>query len=374
MEFGLSEEQMAIRELAASLFADFCSDEQLRAFDKPDASYDEALWRKLLETGLLSLALPQSVGGSGMGMLELMLVVEQQGRYLAQVPFWRHQLATLAIATFATQWLQAYALPDLVNGGCVATLELEKIETPTLRATLSKSGWSLDGSVWAVPLTPRTARMARAKWLLTPAQTTDGIRLCLIDLDAPGITRVDGTLTDGEAVANLVIASVHVKSDRIFGDQHAVAWLRWRAIGCVTALQLGVAAEALSRTAQYVSERQQFGRPIGSFQGVALRAADGYIDVEVLRTAVWQLGWRLDAGLDPTGAAHTAKLLACDGGHRIAHTAQHLHGGIGADVTYPIHRFFLRSRALEMTLGGSGEQRAQLGEWLANNETAEIGL
>ena len=157
--------------------------------------------------------------------------------------------------------------------------------------------------------------------------------------------------------------------DHVLPGEAGADWLFQRAAACVAALQLGVAAEAMRRTAEYTGTRHQFGRPIGSFQGVALRAADGYIDIEVARGALMQLGWRLDQGLDATAAAHVAKYWANQCGHRVAHTAAHLHGGLGADVSYPIHRFLLWARALEMTAGGAQSHLFELGELVANSPT-----
>jgi len=371
MEFGLSDEQLAVRDLADTLFADFGGDERAGAFDAARSTdgYDRALWQKLAETGLATLMLPEHAGGSGMGMLELTLVLEQQGRHLASAPLWQHQLAMLAIQRFGAS---AHALHGLRGGDCLATVDATVDGGPSLRAAGDGDGYVLDGTIGPLSAIGAHSGPVATKWLVTPVLTAGGVRLAVVDLDARGIARVDGVATDGEAVATFRFANVRVSADQIVGDAAAADWLRRRAIGCVAALQLGVAGEALRRTALYVGERTQFGRPVGSFQAVALRAADGFIDVEVLRTAIWQLAWRLDAGLDATGAALMVKQHACDSGHRVAHTAQHLHGGLGADVTYPLHRFFLRSRALEMTLGGARASAAALGTWLAGNPLAGV--
>ena len=127
--------------------------------------------------------------------------------------------------------------------------------------------------------------------------------------------------------------------------------------------------EQLRRTVEYVSERQQFGRAIGSFQLVAGQMADGYIATEALRTSVWQLVYRLDAHLGAAPQAFATRTLANDTGHRTGHMAQHVHGGIGVDTTYPIHRFLFWSRALGTALGGTEHHLARLGDWLADNDT-----
>ena len=137
-----------------------------------------------------------------------------------------------------------------------------------------------------------------------------------------------------------------------------VEWLVDRALLGLCALALGVVDRALRITAQYTTQRKQFDRPIASFQAVQQRAADAWIDVESIRLTTWQAAWRLDAGLPASEEIRVAKFWASDAGHRIVYTAQHLHGGIGADVDYPIHRYYLWSKTIELTLGSAPRQLA----------------
>jgi alkylation response protein AidB-like acyl-CoA dehydrogenase len=150
-----------------------------------------------------------------------------------------------------------------------------------------------------------------------------------------------------------------------------VEWIMDRALVGLCAIQLGVAEEALRRTAEYTRTRKQFGRPIASFQGVALRAADAYIDLEAMRSTLLQAAWRVAEDLPARPEVAAAKWWACRGGQRVVHTAQHLHGGIGADIDYPIHRFFLWSKQLDVTLGGATRQLARLGAMLVEGPRAE---
>jgi alkylation response protein AidB-like acyl-CoA dehydrogenase len=163
---------------------------------------------------------------------------------------------------------------------------------------------------------------------------------------------------------------VRVGSDEVLaapGEGEAILdWLEPRAITALSAIAVGAAEEGLRRTAIYTSTRKQFGREIGSFQGVSLRAADAYIDVEAMRSTMWQAAWRIDEGARGIEkAAAIAKWWACMGGHRVSHSCQHLHGGIGSDIDYPIHRFFLRLKHVAMTLGGANEQLSNLGRRMA---------
>src|SRR5439155_7251098 len=142
------------------------------------------------------------------------------------------------------------------------------------------------------------------------------------------------------------------------GDESAVRWLMERMVVGLCALQVGVAEAALAQAAAYTSTRQQFGKPLSTFQGVAHKAADAYIDTEAMRVTLWQAAWRLAEGRDATKEVLVAKWWAAEAGQRVVHIVQHLHGGIGADIDYPVHRYFLWGKQLEVTLGGASETLA----------------
>ena len=133
----------------------------------------------------------------------------------------------------------------------------------------------------------------------------------------------------------------------------------------VSALQLGVCAGGLELTAAYARTREQFGRPIGSFQAVSQRLADGYIDVQGLRLTVTHAAWRLSEGLPAEVEVATAKLWAADTGHKIAHTTVHVHGGVGIDLDGEAHRYFTAAKKAEFALGGSTVQAISVGRILA---------
>jgi len=161
----------------------------------------------------------------------------------------------------------------------------------------------------------------------------------------------------------------------VLGDPHAglpiVRFMVERATAGVCAILVGVAEEALRRTAEYTGVRRQFGHAIGSFQGVSLRAADAYIDVDAMRSTLWQAVWRIDSGLPAEVEVGVAKWWAGRGGQRVVHTAMHLHGGTGADIDYPIHRYLLWSKQLDLTLGGASLQLARIGALLAEGDGPE---
>lgn len=364
MNFELSEDQRAFADMASGLFADFCSDDQLRAHDASGAPFMQELWQQCVAAGLNTVMVPEEQGGLGLGMTELMAVLEQQGRALAMVPLWEPQLTLAALAKFAPAALPQ-VLDDALSGEAPVALSLQSLSQsrgPSLQLTSAGKGWTLTGQTSAVPLG------AQARQALLAAEAQGPMRLVLVDLTQAGVQRTEGRDQHHQSVADLAFDCVAVAADNVL-PVAATGWVEQRAIACLAALQLGVTQEQLRRTVEYVSERQQFGRVIGSFQLVAGQMADGYIAVEALRTSLWQLVYRLDAHLGAAPQAWATRTLANDTGHRAGHMAQHVHGGIGVDITYPIHRFLFWSRALGMALGGTEHHLARLGDWLANNDT-----
>jgi acyl-CoA dehydrogenase len=286
MNFDLSEEQQAVQEAARAVFE------------------GGGGWSDLANANLLGIALPETVGGSGLGLVELALLLVEQGRVVAPLPVWPTLVA--ALASDSAEWQSRVASGD-------AVLSIVDGDAP-------------------VPYAPQADRLLVGRELVEPG----------------GVVPVE--TTDGQP-AGLVTHNVAIDS-----------WVRDRALVALCALQVGVCDGALSRTAEYVSEREQFGRPIGTFQAVAHRAADAYIDLAAMRVTMLAAAWRLDAGLDAAADIRVAKWWAAEAGHRIVHACQHLHGGIGADVEYPIHRYFLWGKQLAVTLGAGTEQLAALAD------------
>jgi 3-oxocholest-4-en-26-oyl-CoA dehydrogenase beta subunit len=174
---------------------------------------------------------------------------------------------------------------------------------------------------------------------------------------------------DGDA-GRVTLTGVRLPGHRVLGDPASgleiTSWLVAHGTVGLCALQLGVVERALELTSEYARNRVQFGRPIGSFQAVAQRLADAYIDVEAVRLTMWQAAWRLSAGLAAETEIATAKFWAADAGHRVAHTAVHVHGGVGIDLDYPLHRYFTAAKRCEFALGGATAQLRRLGAALAS--------
>ena len=187
--------------------------------------------------------------------------------------------------------------------------------------------------------------------------------------DAAGVTQDALDTTSGQPESSLSLAGVVVPDTDLLGDLATGAailgWIVERTTAALCVLTLGVCEQALRLTADYTKTREQFDKPIASFQAVGQRAADAYIDTEAVRLTAWQAAWRIASGLPARSEVAIAKFWAADGGQRVVHAAQHLHGGIGVDRDYPLHRYFLWAKQLELTLGGATAQLLRLGDILA---------
>jgi alkylation response protein AidB-like acyl-CoA dehydrogenase len=300
-----------------------------------------------------------------MGMTELCELLEEQGRRLAHVPLAPVLVqAALPIAEFGTSEQRTALLPGLVSGSHWITGALQERHSdpaaPTTTAKASDGGFQLDGEKVAVAVAEGAHRL-----VVSARREDSSSGLFLVDPAGPGVSLDQQTSTTRRPAFTVALSSA---PGELVGDERAgeaLAWTLARARVALAAITLGVAREALQRTAEYVGSRKQFGKPIGTFQGVALRTADGYIDLECMRTTLWQAACALDSDRDAAAEVAVAKWWACHGGQRVVHSAQHLHGGIGVDVEYPVHRFFLWAKALEIELGGASQSRRDLGRLLA---------
>jgi len=364
MDFRLSDEQKAIAELADSIFSELCTDERLDEFDSSDEPFMQDVWEQCVESGLHSLAIQEEAGGFGLGITDLMVILEAQGRHLAQIPLWQHQLAAATLHEFAGETHK-----NLIEGAAgseqLLTLSLDGAGDALgvqLEGHEVTDGFVLNGRVVALPLAMESAAA------LVLARFQDGISLVVIHMNKPGISAIPARLSHGESVANLQLENYKLNKEDVL-EVEAIDWLEQRVIAAISALQLGVSSEHIRRTVEYINERQQFDRVISSFQAVQMTMADAHIATETLRSVLWQLVYRLDVGLPAASEAMSCNYLASQTGHSVGHKAQHVHGGIGVDLTYPIHRYLYWSRTLGITLGGSLSTLERLGDWLNENDT-----
>lgn len=360
MNFEFSPESDEAAALAAQILADRTSTERLREVEAHGDRYDHELWQSLASAGLLSLAIPEEYGGAGLGLIELARVLVEVGRTVAPVPLAVHGPCALFLAEMGTEaqrdWLYGAAAGERLLTAAVSEDREALPARPQTTATPTDGGWTLDGTKTMV----RAGKHADA--FLVTATTPSGIGVFLVE----HATAMDMQKTsDGDQTARLEFDGVHVGADALVGTGDAARLLGELLTVASCAEQLGVTEGALRLTAAYAKEREQFGRPIGTFQAVSQRLADGYIDVLGQGLTLWQAAWRLSEKLEAATEVAVAKLWAADAGHRIAHTTVHVHGGVGIDLDGEAHRYFTAAKRFEFAFGGTTEQALKVGRALA---------
>jgi 3-oxocholest-4-en-26-oyl-CoA dehydrogenase beta subunit len=361
MDFSFTEEQETVGKVARQLFERRATPEHLAELESGEVRYDAALWADLASSDLLGIALPESVGGSGGGFLELAALLVEVGWSVAPVPVYPTLvLGAETIARHGDVEIQQRYLPGVVAGrtilsGALSESGISDAAAPRTAARPDGDGWRLDGAKELVP----AAQLADA--IVVSAQTGDGSGLFVVDANADGVSVTPVQTTNGEPFGDLELSGATGHQLDKHTDADPVGSLYTRALVGLCAVQLGVAERALKLAASYTSEREQFGRPIGSFQAVQQRLADAFIDVEAIRWTTWHAAWLIAEGRPADREACIAKFWAAEAGARVAASAQQVHGGMGIDVTYPLSRYFLWAKQNELTLGSSSQQLARLG-------------
>lgn len=375
MNFDFNESQEAVAALAEQVFSGSAGADRVTEVERTSDRFDRELWAELAASDLLGVAIGEEHGGLGLGMIETALVLREQGRRVAPVPLWPTLvLGAMPISEFGApalrdRWLRAVVSGQAVLTGAFSEWGANEALSPSVTATRREDGtWELNGSKPAVP----AAGVADA--VLVPARTVgdgDGLVVFVVDLDAEGVEVALSETTNREFHGELTLRSVVVGDDaRLEGadGRSIVEWTLVRAQVAVAAMALGCCEEATAMAAAYTSQREQFGRSLSTNQGVAMRAADCYIDNDCMRVTLLQAAWLIDEGrsaAEIADAAAVAKWWSADAGQRVVHATQHLHGGMGADIDYPVHRYFLWVKQLENTFGGGSRQLAAIGRGLA---------
>jgi alkylation response protein AidB-like acyl-CoA dehydrogenase len=330
---------------------------------------DERLWQTLAGANLLGLAISEEYGGSGLGFVEVCLLLEECGRAAAAVPLLPSVvLAGMTIGQFGDEEQRAQWLPALAEGRLVATAALvEAGADPAAPATSARpgggGGWVLDGMKTCVPAG------TIAGLILVPARLPGGeTAVFALEPTASGLAMTALETTTGVPEAHLDLTEVEVPASARLGGSSSGDVLHWtlqRATVGLCALMSGTCQEAVRLTGEYVRTREQFGHPLATFQAVGQRAADAYVDTEAVRLTALQAAWRLATGRPSEAEVAIAKFWAADGGQRVVHAAVHLHGGVGVDRSYPLHHYFLAAKQLELSLGGATPSLLRLGALMA---------
>jgi alkylation response protein AidB-like acyl-CoA dehydrogenase len=361
MDFTTTEAATDLGGLVRTITESVCTPEHQRELDGLDQRFDRDLWTKLVDADALSTTAPEALGGGGFGVLEEVAVLVALGRQMAAVPYLESVvLGAGALAKFGSPALQSDWATPAVKGEKILTVALEgEMGQGPVQATTSGDTHRLTGTRALVPYGPV------ADAFLVPAETESGVTVFLVAATDAGVSVGSLNTTGHGSVAHLDLQGVEVSGDRVVGGSDVLAWLTTHGTLGRSAFQLGVVERALELTALYAREREQFDRPIGSFQAVSSRLADGYIDIKGLRLTLTQAAWRLSEDLPSDLEVSSAAFWAAEAGHRVAHTAVHVHGGVGIDVDHPVHRYFLAAKQTEFAVGGATGALLRIGRELA---------
>ncbi|MFD9097479.1 acyl-CoA dehydrogenase family protein [Streptomyces collinus] len=372
MDFTFSEEQLAAAEAARGVFAGVAPD----AVPSPALTtgavaegFDRDLWSRLAGADLLGLLLDERHGGAGLDAIALCQVLRESAKVLARVPLLEHSAALATLQRYGGAEPAERLLAPAGRGEPVLTVAAHGRtghDPAGLAVTARRDGpeWVLDGTQTAVPWA------FDADLVLVPAHTdADRTVLALVARGQDGLEPAEQISTSGERLAELRLRSARVGADRVIEAAGAWEWLHALLATGTCALALGLGEQVLRMTGDYTGKREQFGYPIATFQAVAVQAADRYIDLRAMEATLWQAAWRIASGapgaLPAAGDVAVAKIWAAEGVRRVVQTAQHLHGGFGADTDYPLHRYHAWAKHLELSLGPAAAYEETLGDLLA---------
>jgi alkylation response protein AidB-like acyl-CoA dehydrogenase len=377
MPMILNEEQNMLKDTAK----DFCTNntpiQQLRKLrdDANPDGFDRATWKSMVELGWAGIPFPEDYGGLGFGYKGLGVVTEETGRTLTASPlFATVWVGGTAINLGGSDEQKSELLPQISGGELLVGLALEEgthhapyaIET---KAESAGGGYKLNGKKVFV-LDGHVADK-----LIVVARTSgksgdrDGLTLLLVDGDANGVTRTRTTMVDSRNAAIVELKDVQVGADAVIGEVGKGADVLDRTLDIarigLSAEMLGSLQECFERTVDYLKTREQFGVPIGSFQGLKHRAANMFCEVELSKSVVLEALTALDEGRDAEEIAKLASLCKAKVGetnHTVSREGIQMHGGIGMTDEFDIGFFMKRAAVCEQTFGDTNFHRNRYGD------------
>lgn len=376
MEFSFTEEQKMIRDTAQAFLAEVSSSNAIRSAMDTEQGFDPQIWQRICEEMYWqAIHIPEEYGGMGLGYVDLVVMLEQMGRYLLCSPFFSTVcLASNALIVAGTDEQKQQYLTQICEGSLTATLAYTskngQWDATAVQGIVTAQGddYVLNGTYRYV-LDGHTAQLLIVAARSEGSEGEQGISLFAIDSDTPGVKRTWlPTMDQTRKQAEIVFDNVRVSSSQLMGEENN-AWpqlnkvLQLAAIA-IAAEQVGGSQQVLDLTVEYTKERVQFGRPIAGFQAVKHQAADMMLRTEVARSAVYYAACvaeeALSGGLlaDELGeAASVAKSYCSEGYFKNAGDALQLHGGVGFTWEYDVHLYFKRAKSSELFLGDAAYHR-----------------
>ncbi len=375
MNFGFNEEQELLRSTARKFFENECPSETVRALmDTPEA-ITPALWRKLAEQGWTGLIYPEAYDGMGLGLVDLVVLMEEMGRAVVPGPYLSTLLlGGLAILEAGTDSQKKEWLPRIASGHkrvTLAWMEPSAMLGPegvTLPAAERNGRFTLSGTKLFVHDAHTADAIVVAARTGPGASDGAGVSLFLLPRDTPGLeVKLLPTMDQTRKLCEVALRDVAVGAEALMGAAGSgwkpLSRVLDRASVALCAEMCGGAQKVLDMTVEYAKIRQAFGRPIGSYQGVKHKAADMLVDVENSKSITYYAAWAMDEGAgDGPLAASMAKAYVSDAFRRVSAAGIQLHGGIGFTWEHDLHLYFKRAKGSEFTFGDATYHRERVAQ------------
>ncbi len=377
MDIGFTEEQELLRDTARKFLDTECDTGLVRRMMATEAAVTPEFWGKLAENGWLGIAYPEEYGGSGLGLVDLVVLMEEVGRAVMPGPFPATVLlggAAIAEAGSAEQRLEY--LPGIAAGEVKATLAATEPNARwdaagiTLAAKEARGGFTLSGTKLFVPDAHLADVLVVAARTKDGSTMEDGVSLFLVPKGTAGVTvRVLPSVDETRKLCEVKFDNVAVPAGALLGELHqgwpALARVVDRAAVALAAEMCGAAQRVLDMTVDYAKLRVAFGKPIGTYQGVKHKCADMLIEVENAKSLTYYAAWAVDEGEpDAAMAVSMAKAAASDAGRKVCAAGIQLHGGIGMTWEHDLQLYLKRAKASEIALGDATWHRERIARLL----------
>jgi alkylation response protein AidB-like acyl-CoA dehydrogenase len=373
MDFGLSEEQEALRKSAREFLTDRSTTALVRKLMTSKTGFDEVLWKSIAELGWMGTAIAEEDGGLGLGQIELAILAEETGRAILPAPFYSSAgLAAPVVAAAGQGTIRKELLGGIASGEKRATLALVEAEGRwdaagvKAKAVKEGNGYTITGTKLFVP----DAHVADE--IIVVARTSKekdkraGISLFAVPASDKNVKiRQLDTIDQTRRLCRVRFSGVTVGSDRMLGDE-GEGWAPLeraldRAATTLAAEATGLASKVVELSRDYAKERMQFDRPIGSFQAISHKVADSLLLTENARSTTYYAAWALEEGApDARLAAATAKVAGSEAARVVAQNGIQVHGGIGFTWEHDMHLYYRRAKWLELFLGDASLWRDRL--------------
>ncbi|HEX9480251.1 MAG TPA: acyl-CoA dehydrogenase [Methylomirabilota bacterium] len=374
MNFGFNEEQELLRSTARKFFENECGSDTVRRLMETPEGISPDLWTKLAEQGWLGLVYPEAYDGMGLGLVDLVVLMEEMGRAVVPGPYFSAVLlGGLAIAEAGSEAQKKEWLPKIAAGDrrvALAWMEPSAQLGPagvTLTAVEKGGQYTLSGTKLFVH-DAHTADALVVAARTRPGAGADGVSLFLLPKGTKGLeVTLLPTMDQTRKLCEVALSDVTIGPDALLGAAGAgwapLARVLDRATVALCAEMCGGAQKVLDMTVEYAKIRQAFGRPIGSYQGVKHRAADMLVDVENSKSITYYAAWALDEGAaEAPLAVSMAKAYVSDAYRRVAAAGIQLHGGIGFTWEHDLHLYFKRAKGSEFTFGDATHHRERVAQ------------